>query len=237
MSLHDGQPRFWQFITGGNSGATFDWDKWDRGLALRGMVLGHLLHYEAHLVNGNGIDARSEGENDNPALRAGLLVRIQPLGMILPYHDDLDHSPFAFGLNFAAARSRDDDPRVRFQDKTWLAAGLVVKGGGFFAKLTAAQLDVSREGGRLSNQRYLSAQASYSMLLPAGHALELLGRYTYLDADRDNPGGREEWTTVGFNYFVWGRWAKAQLNYIFKAEEAGAELDNDTLLVAFTFLI
>ena len=66
---------------------------------------------------------------------------------------------------------------------------------------------------------------------------QLTCRYDELDLDDDvDTSYDSEWYTVGYNWFIYGQKVKWQLNYSFREEMHGEDVDNDVLITHFQLL-
>lgn len=66
---------------------------------------------------------------------------------------------------------------------------------------------------------------------------QLTCRYDWLDLDDNVDSSKDsEWYTVGYNWFIYGQKVKWQLNYTFREEMHGEDVDNDVLITHFQLL-
>jgi phosphate-selective porin len=66
---------------------------------------------------------------------------------------------------------------------------------------------------------------------------QLTCRYDWLDLNDDVDSSKDsEWYTVGYNWFIYGQKVKWQLNYSFREEMHGDDVDNDVLITHFQVL-
>ena len=126
VTLGEGKSNYWQFINAGNGGDTLRWGFRDRGIAARGQVWKRRITYSAQLVNGNGITNDFRGGNDNLNFRTAGMVKIEPLGPIPLYQEDLDRGSLRFGVGGAVAYSRDQNDDAAGAFCSWfLPAGVM----------------------------------------------------------------------------------------------------------------
>lgn len=66
---------------------------------------------------------------------------------------------------------------------------------------------------------------------------QLTCRYDWLDLNDDIDSSKDsKWYTVGYNWFIYGQKVKWQLNYSFREEMHGEDVDNDALITHFQLL-
>jgi phosphate-selective porin len=66
---------------------------------------------------------------------------------------------------------------------------------------------------------------------------QLTCRYDWLDLNDDVDSSKDsEWYTIGYNWFIYGQKVKWQLNYSFREEMHGEDVDNDVLITHFQVL-
>jgi phosphate-selective porin len=66
---------------------------------------------------------------------------------------------------------------------------------------------------------------------------QLTCRYDWLDLNDDVDSSKDsEWYTIGYNWFIYGQKVKWQLNYTFREEMHGEDVDNDVLITHFQLL-
>lgn len=222
----NGPSEYWPFVDPLNSSDTLRWSQNDRGLGVSGRVMSDRFFYEAQVMNGNGIDDGSAG-NDNYEFLYSVLTRFEPNGRISPSQNDVKFSGFLPGFSLVAARSRDKKSGKYLQDKVWHSGAYYMKWRGLYGKAMYGAQDVRKEGGGAKDQFMWSVHLGCAMKAAGGRIIEPLARYEDIDYNRSASSTREKRATFGVNWYLAEEKARFALNYTIKREKGRSSLDND----------
>jgi len=200
------------------------------------------IYYAVSLYNGCGFNHM---RNDNEAYMYMGMLLVRPC------------KHFNFGASYARNREGYDydtnklgDPEFWLVDNCWVFKDKKRKPAedvnywDFNAALDIGRVHVQAEYIRRDADRRRHGLTSY---IDYGYGVQaqvdifdnfqLTCRYDELDLDDDVDSSYDsEWYTVGYNWFIYGQKVKWQLNYTFREEMHGEDVDNDVLITHFQVL-
>ena len=193
------------------------------------------IYYAVGLYNGNGFN-RMRNDNENFMGTAMLVVRPSPY------------------INFGAGYAYD---HIGFDSETTVLGNATISGGNYVFEVDAdgtvgkrmniLDFNSALDAGPVHLQAEYVQQTGHNVDRAYGYGIQGqvdLSDYFQLTAryDEFDPNAKVDdtfdsrWYTLGCNWFLRGQDIKWQLNYTFREEPHGEEVDNDALITHFQVL-